>query len=566
MKALLCVVVLCLATATGAAQTCNPSCSGSETCEYRPNGNGIMVSMCIVKPASTAWVQSNLDGKAPVASPTFTGTVSGITKAMVGLGNVDNTSDASKPVSAAAQSALNAKQAALGFTAVADTVTVNGHALSANVTVTQGDVGLGSVDNTSDTGKPVSTAQQTALDLKANLASPTFTGTVNGVTATMVGLGNVDNTSDAGKPVSTATQTALNAKQAALGFTPVANTLTVNGHALSGNVTVTKSDVGLGSVDNTSDTGKPVSTAQQTALDLKANLASPTFTGTVNGITKTMVGLGSVDNTSDAGKPVSTAQQTALNLKANLASPTFTGTVTIPTGASITAPSGLVKGDVGLGSVDNTSDANKPVSSATQTALNAKAATSTTVNGQALSSNVTITADGILPTQTGNSGKFLTTNGTASSWGTPAGSGATYDFARVTSSDATTTGQALVDVTGLTLPLLANSTYEFEASLSVASSSTAGTQYGVNFSAAGGSVEAIITGTLASATQQTKRISALNTATIAFVVVAADGGIVIKGVITVGANPGNLTIKHLKVTSGTSTVRINSLLKAVKIA
>ena len=47
-----------------------------------------------------------------------------------------------------------------------------------------------------------------------------------------------------------------------------------------------------------------------------ATLASPTFTGTVSGITKTMVGLGNVDNTSDANKPVSTAQQTALDSKA----------------------------------------------------------------------------------------------------------------------------------------------------------------------------------------------------------------------------------------------------------
>lgn len=43
--------------------------------------------------------------KAPLASPTFTGTVSGITKAMVGLGNVDNTSDANKPVSTAVKNA-----------------------------------------------------------------------------------------------------------------------------------------------------------------------------------------------------------------------------------------------------------------------------------------------------------------------------------------------------------------------------------------------------------------------------------------------------------------------------
>jgi hypothetical protein len=64
---------------------------------------------------------------------------------------------------------------------------------------------------------------------------------------------------------------------------------------------------------------------------------------------------------------------TALGLKAPLDSPTFTGTVTIPTGASITAPTGLVKGDVGLGSVDNTADTAKPVSTAQQTALDLKA-------------------------------------------------------------------------------------------------------------------------------------------------------------------------------------------------
>jgi DNA-binding protein YbaB len=130
----------------------------------------------------------------------------------------------------------------------------------------------------------------------------------------------------------------------------------------TGTVTgVTKSMVGLANVDNTADTAKPVSTAQQTALNLKANLASPTFTGTVGGITKSMVGLGSVDNTADTAKPVSTAQQTALNLKANLASPTFTGTV-----------GGITASMVGLGNVDNTADLNKPVSTATQTALDAK--------------------------------------------------------------------------------------------------------------------------------------------------------------------------------------------------
>jgi hypothetical protein len=58
--------------------------------------------------------------------------------------------------------------------------------------------------------------------------------------------------------------------------------------------------------------------------DLKTDLA----------LVKADVGLGNVDNTSDANKPVSTAQQTALDLKANLASPTFTGTPAVPTAAA----------------------------------------------------------------------------------------------------------------------------------------------------------------------------------------------------------------------------------------
>jgi len=170
--------------------------------------------------------------------------------------------------------------------------------------------------------------QANASTIYAPIASPTFTGTVSGITSSMVGLGNVDNTSDLNKPVSTATQTALNLKA---NLASPTFTGTVSG--------ITSTMVGLGNVDNTSDLNKPVSTATQTALNLKANLASPTFTGTVSGITSTMVGLGNVDNTSDANKPVSTATQTALNLKSDLANPTFTGSVTLPSVSFTSTPS-----------------------------------------------------------------------------------------------------------------------------------------------------------------------------------------------------------------------------------
>lgn len=51
----------------------------------------------------------------------------------------------------------------------------------------------------------------------------------------------------------------------------------------------------------------------------------------------------------------------------------------------------------------------------------------TTVNGHVLNTNVTVTADDVLPSQTGNSGKFLTTNGTTASWGAGGGGSSTWN-------------------------------------------------------------------------------------------------------------------------------------------
>jgi uncharacterized protein (TIGR02145 family) len=70
---------------------------------------------------------------------------------------------------------------------------------------------------------------------------------------------------------------------------------------------------------NTTDTSAMLSN-YRTALNLKAPLASPTFTGTVGGITKAMVvGLENVENTSDLSKQVSSATQAALDTKFNKA-------------------------------------------------------------------------------------------------------------------------------------------------------------------------------------------------------------------------------------------------------
>lgn len=136
-------------------------------------------------------------------------------KSLVGLNNVDNTPDASKPVSIAQQAALDAKEP----TIAAGTATQYWRGDKTWQSMTKAAVGLSNVDNTSDTNKPVSTAQQTALNAKeptvaAGTTAQFYRGDKTWVTPdkNSVGLGNVDNTSDANKPVSTATQNALNLK------------------------------------------------------------------------------------------------------------------------------------------------------------------------------------------------------------------------------------------------------------------------------------------------------------------------------------------------------------------
>ena len=272
---------------------------------------------------------------------------------------------------AAANAATNAATALTNHEAdttnihgIADTsilVTTTGTQTLTNKTITtpvgivKGDVGLGNVDNTSDANKPVSTAGQTALDLKANLASPTFTGTVT-TPILIVDLTEIDTTNATTGQVLKFNGTKFSpaadnvAAAGSLDITDLADVLVSNvsnGEILkwsnSSSKWVNSADNAINTLDNIPDVAINSADAgdllkwsgsawinDSTSLAEKAPLASPTFTGTVSGITKTMVGLENVDNTADTAKPVSTAQQTALDLKANIASPTFTGTVTVP--------------------------------------------------------------------------------------------------------------------------------------------------------------------------------------------------------------------------------------------
>lgn len=115
---------------------------------------------------------------------------------------------------------------------------------------------LGEIATAMENNADVVEALEDAIGTKANASDLTAhtgnTSNPHGVTKSQVGLGSVVNTGDSATPVSGGTTkfttggayTELNKK--------VDKTTTVNGHALSGNVTVTKSDVGLGNVENKS--------------------------------------------------------------------------------------------------------------------------------------------------------------------------------------------------------------------------------------------------------------------------------------------------------------------------
>lgn len=277
-------------------------------------------------------LQTSLNTKAPSDSPTFTGNAVAPT-APVG----DNSTKVATTAFVKSQNYLTAASAGVVSSVAGKT---------GDVLLVKADVGLSDVDNTPDSSKPVSTAQQTALNLKASSASPTFTGTV--VLPTNTSVGTVTSTQISYlSGVTSNIQGQINSLSGSSGaYAPINNptfTGTVNG--------ITKAMVGLGNVDNTSDISKPISTATQTALNSKqpflsgtgfvkstggtisydntsyAPLASPTFTGTV--VLPSTTSIGSVSSTQLSYLVNSTSDiQVQLNSKAPINNPTFTGTLT----------------------------------------------------------------------------------------------------------------------------------------------------------------------------------------------------------------------------------------------
>lgn len=232
--------------------------------------------------------------------------ISALTKSDVGLGNVDNTSDADKPVSTAQQSAIDsgvaeAKTYADGKFALAIPLTQKGAASGVAELDTSGKVlssqlpsyvddvlsyttqsnfptigESGKIYITEDTNKTYRWAGGYYVEISPSIAlgetsSTAYRGDRGKIaydhSQTAHAPSNAQKNSDITKAEIEAKLTGAITSHTHSAYVPTSRT--VAGKALTGNITLAKGDVGLGNVDNTSDADKPVSTAQAAAIALK---------------------------------------------------------------------------------------------------------------------------------------------------------------------------------------------------------------------------------------------------------------------------------------------------------
>ena len=274
--------------------------------------------------------------------------------------------------------------------------------------VAGGDIGRVYVGTGSSNIAIAKKAEVAAVDSKAD-THIVRVDNPHGVTKAQVGLGSVDNTSDIDKPISTAVQTALDTKQAVL--VSGTNIKTIEGQSIvgSGNIDLSKSDVGLSNVDNTADSSKNVLSATKWTTARTLSLTGDvTGSSSIDGSTNISIDVTlDIDGATDIGVNLSdtdliivdkgangTNRKSAISRIWTYISGKLTGAISTVITSNLTASKVLVS-DVSGKIVASTTTSTElgyvsGVTSAIQTQLNAKVET----NGLTVTDNAIVRFDG----------------------------------------------------------------------------------------------------------------------------------------------------------------------------
>lgn len=274
-------------------------------------------SVAATSAANAATSESNAATSAATATAQATASAGSATASANSATSSANSATAAQAAQTATESARDTTLATIGTAALK----ANNLSDLASIPTALINLGLNNVSNTSDANKPISTATQAALDLKENAANK---GVANGyaaldaaglVPATQLpsyvddvleyaNLAAFPVTGEAGK-IYVALDTNKTYRWSGSTYIYITSGAVDSVAGKTGVVVLAKADVGLGNVDNTSDANKPVSTAQQSALNLKLNTSGGTITANASSaaLTITQTGTGNAFVVEDSTSP-----------------------------------------------------------------------------------------------------------------------------------------------------------------------------------------------------------------------------------------------------------------------